>query len=48
MIEFILKNVNDAFQLKDELTKSYKDVIVVHDSEGYHVAADTSSIKKVS
>lgn len=46
MIEFILKNVNEMFQLKSELEKTYSEVITVIDSEGCHVAADTSSIKR--
>ena len=46
MIEFIVKNVNRAFELKDQLEKSYSDVITVHDTDGYHVVADTTNIKK--
>lgn len=41
MIEFIVKSVNEMFELKEQLSKSYSDVITVHDSEGYHVAAST-------
>ena len=46
MLEFIVKNVNRAFELADQLRKSYADVICVHDSEGYHVVADTTTVKK--
>jgi hypothetical protein len=45
-IEFIVKNVNRAFELKEQLGKTYNDVIVVHDSEGYHVAADPTNLIK--
>lgn len=46
MIEFIVKSVNEMFELKEQLSKSYSEVITVIDSEGCHVAADTSSIKR--
>lgn len=45
MIEFILKSVNEMFELKEQLEKTYGEVITGHDSEGYHVIADTSSLK---
>ena len=48
MIEFIVKNVNRAFELADQLRKSYSDVITVHDTEGYHVVADTTKLIKKS
>jgi len=43
MLELIVKGVNEMFELKEELSKSYKEVITVHDSEGYHVCAETNS-----
>lgn len=43
-IEFVKKDVNDAFDLLDALRKSYRDCILVHDTDGYHVAADTTKL----
>ena len=44
MVEFITKEVNRAFELLEARRKSYQDVVLVHDSEGYHVAADTTKL----
>lgn len=47
MLEFIVREVNRAFELKEALSKSYDDVIVVFESNGdISVAADTNSVKK--
>lgn len=46
IIEMIVKNVNDAHDLRVSLSKSYDEVIVVHDTEGYHIVAELDSVIK--
>lgn len=43
-IEFIEKDVNKGFDLLEALRKSYQDCILVNDSEGCHVVADTTKL----
>ena len=43
ILEIVTKNVNDAHDLRVSLDKSYKEVVVIHDSEGYHVCAELDS-----
>lgn len=45
LLELVTKNVNDAHELRADLEHSYKDVVVVHDIEGYHVVAELDSVK---
>ena len=46
MIEIMMYNVNKAFELKEQLEKSYADVICVFEKSGrITVAADTNSLK---
>ena len=45
ILELVTKNVNDAHDLRASLEVNYKEVIVVHDGEGYHVCAELDSVK---
>lgn len=44
LVEFVEKDVNKGFDLLEALRKSYQDCILVNDSEGCHVVADTTKL----
>lgn len=46
LLSFVTKKYETAHEVRVDLEKSYDEVIVVHDSEGYHVVADTTKLKK--